>query len=55
MKSSTSVTPSAFKSVGQATTPDGKSEKYVAHNPIEGEFTHPDLYLVAKKIKKRIF
>ena len=36
-------------------TPDGKSEKYVAHNPIEGEFTHPDLYLVAKKIKKRIF
>ena len=36
-------------------TPDGKSEKYVAHNPIEGEFTHPDLYLVTKKIKKRIF
>lgn len=36
-------------------TPDGKSEKYVAHNPIEGEFTHPDLYLVAKKIKKKIF
>lgn len=36
-------------------TPDGKSEKYVAHNPIEGEFTHPDLYFVAKKIKKRIF
>lgn len=36
-------------------TPDGKSEKFVAHNPIEGEFTHPDLYLVAKKIKKRIF
>lgn len=36
-------------------TPDGKSEKYVAHNPIEGEFKHPDLILVAKKIKKRIF
>ena len=34
-------------------TPDGKSEKYVAHNPIEGEFTHPDLYFVSKKIKKK--
>jgi len=36
-------------------TPDGKSEKYVAHNPIEGEFTHPDLYSVTKKMKKKIF
>jgi hypothetical protein len=36
-------------------TPDGKSEKYVAHNPIEGEFTHPDLYSVTKKMKKNIF
>ena len=36
-------------------TPDGKSEKYVAHNPIEGEFTHPDLYSITKKIKKKIF
>jgi len=36
-------------------TPDGKSEKYVAHNPIEGEFTHPDLYYVSKKNKKKIF
>jgi len=34
-------------------TPDGKSEKYVADNPIEGEFTHPDLYFVSKKIKKK--
>ena len=30
-------------------TPDGKSEKYVANNPIEGEFTHPDLYSITKK------
>ncbi len=36
-------------------TPDGKSEKYVAHNPIEGEFTHTDLYFVSKKIKKKKF
>ncbi len=36
-------------------TPDGKSEKYVAHNPIEGEFTHPDLYSVTIKMKKKIF
>ncbi len=31
-------------------TPEGKSEKYVAHDPMEGEFTHPDLYL--KRTKK---
>ena len=36
-------------------TPNGKSEKYVANNPIEGEFTHPDLYSITKKIKKKIF
>ena len=30
-------------------TPNGKSEKYVANNPIEGEFTHPDLYSITKK------
>ena len=30
-------------------TPEGKSEKYVAHDPVEGEFTHPELFL--KSIK----
>jgi len=30
-------------------TPEGKSEKYVAHDPVEGEFTHPDLFLKRTK------
>jgi hypothetical protein len=30
-------------------TPEGKSEKYVAHNPMEGEFTHSDLFLKRTK------
>lgn len=35
-------------------TPDGKSEKYVAHNPVQGEFTHPSLYYkFNKKIKPK--
>jgi hypothetical protein len=30
-------------------TPEGKSEKYVAHDPMEGEFSHPALFLKRTK------